>query len=166
MKLLKTRCFRSQEKLLTVDVETDPLADGGRHVVPGDAEVGPHLGPGHPGDGQVLPLELLVAALVPGGVPDDVLAVLASPGDPRGGVTRGLAHQGHVLPLLDHDVLAGLEIVNLRGDIDVQTSVLLLHLLSVYLTHVAAPVRLQHRAEVQLPNLKSLYNVHMYVWCC
>ena len=29
--------------MLTVDVEDDPLGDGGRHVVGGDAEVGAHL---------------------------------------------------------------------------------------------------------------------------
>lgn len=78
--------------LLTVDVKADPLADSGRDVIPGDAEVGPHLGPGHSSDGQVLPLVFLVAPLVPGGIPDDVLTVLSPPGDPRGGVTRGLAH--------------------------------------------------------------------------
>ena len=30
---------------LTVDVEDDPLGDGGRDVVGGDAEVGAHLAP-------------------------------------------------------------------------------------------------------------------------
>ena len=143
--------------LLTVYVEADPLADSWRDVIPGDAEVGPHLSPGHSSDGQVLPLVLLVAPLVPGGVPDDVLTVLSPPGDPRGGVTRGLAHERHVFPLLDHHVLAGLEIVNLRGHVDVQTSILLLHLLGIDLTHVAAPVRLKHRPQVKLPNLKSSY---------
>ena len=43
---------------LTVDVEADPLADGGRNVVAGDAEVGPHLRPPHPRQAQVLPLVL------------------------------------------------------------------------------------------------------------
>ena len=43
---------------LTVDVEADPLADGGRDVVAGDAEVGPHLRPAHPRQAQVLPLVL------------------------------------------------------------------------------------------------------------
>ena len=78
--------------LLTVDVEADPLADSWRDVIPGDAEVSPHLGPGHSSDSQVLPLVLLVAPLVPGGVPDDVLTVLTPPGDPWGGMTRSLAH--------------------------------------------------------------------------
>ena len=64
--------------LLTVDVKADPLADSGRDVIPGDAEVGPHLGPGYSSDGQVLALVLLLASLVPGGAPDDVLAVLES----------------------------------------------------------------------------------------
>ena len=80
----------------------------------------------------------------PPGTWKNIHPCLASPGDPRGGVTRGGAHQGHVLRLLDHHVLAGLEIINLRGDVHVQTSILLLHLLGVDLTHVAAPVRLQH----------------------
>lgn len=33
--------------LLTVNVDHHPLADGGRHSVGGDAEVGAHLGPRH-----------------------------------------------------------------------------------------------------------------------
>ena len=43
---------------LTVDVEADPLADCGRDVVAGDAEVGAHLRPAHPRQAQVLPLVL------------------------------------------------------------------------------------------------------------
>ena len=42
-------------KFLTIDVETDPLADGGRDVVAGDAEVGPHVLAPHPVDLQRVP---------------------------------------------------------------------------------------------------------------
>ena len=155
-------CDIERLTLLTVHVETDPLADGGRDVVPGDAEVGPHLRPAGPGDGQVLALVLLLAPLAPGRVADDVLAVLPPPGDPRGGVARGRAHQSHVLALLDHHVLAGLEIVDLRRHVDVETPVLLLHLLGVDLTHVAASVRLQHGAEVKLPDLESSSRIKIF----
>ena len=43
---------------LTLDGEDDPLADGGRDAVLGDAEVGAHLRPGDPNQVQHLAMNL------------------------------------------------------------------------------------------------------------
>ena len=75
-------------------------------------------------------------------------------------MSRGRADQRHILSLqtdksifyrealahnlLSNHILAGLQIVNVGGDIDVQAPILLLHLLCVDLTHVAASVGLHN----------------------
>ena len=71
------------KRLLTFDVEYDPLADGGRDSVLGDAKVGPHLGPGDPEEVEDFahhaPPLLLAGVLLP--LDDDLFVVLSSPGD-------------------------------------------------------------------------------------
>ena len=73
-------------------------------------------------------------------------------------MSRGRADQRHILSLqtdksifyrealahnlLSNHILAGLQIVDIWGNIHVQATVLLLHLLRVDLTHIATSVRL------------------------
>ena len=47
-------------KQLTLDGEDDPFADGGLDPVAGDAEVGPHLGPGDSDQVKDFPLKTLL----------------------------------------------------------------------------------------------------------
>ena len=89
-----------------------------------------------------------------GGAAHDGVAVLAAPGDAGGGVAAGPAHQRHVLALLHHHVLAGLQVVDVGRHVHVEAAVLLLHALRVDLAHVAAAVSLHHGAQVQLPHLR------------
>ena len=39
--------MRKKRRLLTINADLNPLADGGRYPVPGDTHVGAHI---HPGD--------------------------------------------------------------------------------------------------------------------
>ena len=52
--------FKRFPKQLTLDGEDDPFADGRRDTVAGDAEVGPHLGPGDSDQVKDFPLKTLL----------------------------------------------------------------------------------------------------------
>ena len=65
------------------------------------------------------------------------------------------AGEAGVATLSDGDVSAGQLLVNVGGNQDCDAANLLLHLLGVDLTHVAATVRLLDLAQMQLPDLNK-----------
>ena len=67
---------------LTINIETDSLADGGWDIIAGNAEIRPHLSPRDTSYGQIFSLKLLLPLLPPARVPDNVLPILSPPCDP------------------------------------------------------------------------------------
>ena len=99
---------------LTVDVDLDSLADGGRNVIGGDAHERAHVLPSDLGQGQPLALPRGHALLLTPGPDHELAPVLATPRDGRHGLAHGLAEQAGAGVLGDRGVLGA--VADVRRD--------------------------------------------------
>ena len=143
---------------LTLDVEIDPLTDGGRDVIASYTEVGAHVLSPHPVNLQRVPSpELDLPVLVVAGPHPDLPPTLPPPDDPGPGhAVRLAAELSRVLVLPRRDVPTGQLHVDVGRDHDAEPGALVDHGVRVDLAHVVTAVLRAHlsAANIITPHLK------------